>query len=360
MSDPKRSGWDNAPQLSSFSSPMQTPRDLSRIYVGSLHFDITDEVVKSFFLAFGPIRNVNLQRDSMTGKSKGFCFIDYVHPESAESALINMNGFVFCGRPIKVGRPTVNPVQSMGGGSMQPMMLTPTPLGALPGMMPAMRPPPAQSSERRIYVGSIPWDLGDQEIRAVFEPFGPIRSCQLMPNPETGRHKGFGFIEFETVEQANNAIRAMNGFQLGGRTLRVNHSVAAGTPVSQLPPPQPIGMGLPSMPQMPQMPSAPAPTPVHLLGEPSRVVVLRNMVGPSDVDDRLEGEVTEECGRYGTVERVLVYQVSDAAVNIYVVFTNMADAQRAITSLDQRWFGGRIIKAGYFNEERFNAQDYGE
>lgn len=48
-----------------------------------------------------------------------------------------------------------------------------------------------------------------------------LQSCQLIPNPETGKHKGYGFVEFETEDAAKGAIQCMNGFQLGGRQLKV-------------------------------------------------------------------------------------------------------------------------------------------
>ena len=47
----------------------------------------------------------------------------------------------------------------------------------------------------RCYVGNIHWEINEDHIRKVFSPFGEIVSCQLIPNPETGRHKGYGFIE---------------------------------------------------------------------------------------------------------------------------------------------------------------------
>lgn len=58
-------------------------------------------------------------------------------------------------------------------------------------------------------------------MRAVFQVFGPIKKCILMPNPETGKHRGYGFIEFDTEQQAEEAIRQMDQFELAGRKLKV-------------------------------------------------------------------------------------------------------------------------------------------
>lgn len=74
-------------------------------------------------------------------------------------------------------------------------------------------------------MGSIVYELGESDIMAIFQAFGKILSCQLIPNPETGKHKGYGFVEFETEDAAKGAIQCMNGFSLGGRQLKVQYLV---------------------------------------------------------------------------------------------------------------------------------------
>ena len=59
-------------------------------------------------------------------------------------------------------------------------------------------------------------------ICSVFEAFGPIRSCQLVPEPtRPGRHKGYGFIEYNNAQSSEDAVSSMNLFDLGGQFLRV-------------------------------------------------------------------------------------------------------------------------------------------
>ncbi|MEQ2211167.1 hypothetical protein XENOCAPTIV_027845 [Xenoophorus captivus] len=85
-------------------------------------------------------------------------------------------------------------------------------------------------------------------------------------------------------------------------------------------------------------------------------MVLRNMVGPEDIDDDLEGEVTEECGKFGTVNRVIIYQEkqgeeedADIIVKIFVEFSAASEMNKAIQALNDRWFGGRkvLIREGF-------------
>lgn len=69
----------------------------------------------------------------------------------------------------------------------------------------------------RIYVGSINFELGEQQIRDAFTQFGSIKSVSMTVDPATMRHKGYCFIEYETPEAAALALDVMHGSELGGR-----------------------------------------------------------------------------------------------------------------------------------------------
>ncbi|XP_005062434.1 PREDICTED: poly(U)-binding-splicing factor PUF60-like [Ficedula albicollis] len=96
----------------------------------------------------------------------------------------------------------------------------------------------------------------------------------------------------------------------------------------------------------------------------STVMVLRNMVDPKDIDDDLEGEVTEECGKFGAVNRVIIYQEkqgeeedADIIVKIFVEFSMAAETHKAIQALNGRWFAGRKVVAEVYDQERFDNSD---
>ncbi|OIV93333.1 hypothetical protein TanjilG_23269 [Lupinus angustifolius] len=98
-------------------------------------------------------------------------------------------------------------------------------------------------------------------------------------------------------------------------------------------------------------------------GVPTRVLLLRNMVGPGEVDDELEEEVGSECAKYGTVTRVLIFEITevnfpvDEAVRIFVQFERSEETTKALVDLDGRFFGGRVVRASFYDEEKFNKNE---
>ncbi|MEQ2200580.1 Poly(U)-binding-splicing factor puf60 [Xenoophorus captivus] len=348
--------------------------------------------------------------DALSPLQSGFAFVEYEVPEAAQLALEQMNSVVLGGRNIKVGRPS-------NIGQAQPII--------------------DQLAEEarafnRIYVASVHPDLSDEDIKSVFEAFGRIKSCMLAREPTTGRHKGYGFIEYDKAQSSQDAVASMNLFDLGGQYLRdpvgasllgplagpallsqqlgLPHAVMAAQAPGVITGVTPARPGLPHVglvnPVLATPPSVMASLGSELkkkeeehqqeaqqdgASEPlseqehmsisgssarhmvmrkllrkqeSTVMVLRNMVGPDDIDDDLEGEVTEECGKFGQVKRVIIYQErqgeeddADVIVKIFVEFSEAAEMNRAIQALNNRWFGGRKVVAEVYDQERFDTSD---
>ena len=76
---------------------------------------------------------------------------------------------------------------------------------------------------KKIYVGNLPYSATEDEVRGVFGEFGDVQSVNLINDRETGRPRGFGFVEMGD-EDADNAIQALDGKDLGGRPMRVNEA----------------------------------------------------------------------------------------------------------------------------------------
>lgn len=75
-----------------------------------------------------------------------------------------------------------------------------------------------------IYVGNLPYRTDDQELRELFESYGTVASARVIMDRETGRSKGFGFVEMPDDGEAQAAIEATNELEHAGRNLRVNES----------------------------------------------------------------------------------------------------------------------------------------
>lgn len=77
---------------------------------------------------------------------------------------------------------------------------------------------------KRLYVGNLAYSVDSSQLQELFGQHGTVTSAQVLNDRETGRSKGFGFVEMGTDEEATNAINALNGQQFGGRALTVNEA----------------------------------------------------------------------------------------------------------------------------------------
>ena len=76
----------------------------------------------------------------------------------------------------------------------------------------------------KLYVGNLPYSFRDEDMRSAFSAFGSITSAKVMMERDTGRSKGFGFVEMGSDAEAQAAIKGMNGHNMGGRDLVVNEA----------------------------------------------------------------------------------------------------------------------------------------
>lgn len=76
---------------------------------------------------------------------------------------------------------------------------------------------------KTIYVGNIPFNTSEEEVQEMFAKHGTVHSVKLISDRHTGRPRGFGFVEMDS-EEADTAIEALNGTDMGGRSLRVNEA----------------------------------------------------------------------------------------------------------------------------------------
>uniref|UniRef100_A0A8C5MKU1 Splicing factor 45 n=1 Tax=Leptobrachium leishanense TaxID=445787 RepID=A0A8C5MKU1_9ANUR len=102
----------------------------------------------------------------------------------------------------------------------------------------------------------------------------------------------------------------------------------------------------------------------EILKCPTKVVLLRNMVGAGEVDEDLEAETKEECEKYGKVAKCVIFEIpgspDEDAVRIFLEFERVESAIKAVVDLNGRYFGGRIVKASFYNLDKFRTLDLGD
>ncbi|XP_036452040.1 poly(U)-binding-splicing factor PUF60-B isoform X3 [Colossoma macropomum] len=330
-------------------------RAYNRIYVSSVHPDLSDDDIKSVFEAFGKIKSCMLAREPTTGKHKGYCFIEYEKPQSAIDAVSSMNLFDLGGQYLRVGKAVTPPM---------PLLTPTTPGGLPPAAAVAAAAATAKITAQEALVS--PAQILSQQIglpQAVLAAQAPGLITGVTPVRPT----------LPVVPQVGlvNPVLA---------SPPVTSTTSTGTPTAttlQLPAEtkkeveekqreenaaRADGLGPERASEHEQLGSSGGRHAVAQSG--STVMVLRNMVGPEDIDDDLEGEVTEECGKFGAVNRVIIYQErqgeeedAEIIVKIFVEFSDTEEMNKAIQALNNRWFAGRKVVAEVYDQERFNNSD---
>lgn len=78
---------------------------------------------------------------------------------------------------------------------------------------------------KKLFVGGVSWNLGWQELKEVFGEYGEVAHAKIIMDRETGKSRGFGFVEFVNIEDAAKAKEALDGAQVDGRVIKVDFAV---------------------------------------------------------------------------------------------------------------------------------------
>uniref|UniRef100_A0A671DKX5 RNA binding motif protein 23 n=1 Tax=Rhinolophus ferrumequinum TaxID=59479 RepID=A0A671DKX5_RHIFE len=176
-------------------------RDARTVFCMQLAARIRPRDLEDFFSAVGKVRDVRIISDRNSRRSKGIAYVEFCEIQSVPLA-IGLTGQRLLGVPIIVqaSQAEKNRLAAMANnlqkGSGGPM---------------------------RLYVGSLHFNITEDMLRGIFEPFGKIDNIVLMKDSDTGRSKGYGFITFSDSECGRRALEQLNGFELAGRPMRVGH-----------------------------------------------------------------------------------------------------------------------------------------
>ncbi|KAF8525155.1 hypothetical protein BU17DRAFT_74541 [Hysterangium stoloniferum] len=216
-----------------------------QIYVGSLHFNLTESDIKQVFEPFGELDFVDLHRDPMTGRSKGFCFIQYKRPEDARMALEQMEGFELAGRTLRVktvhekGTARLQQHDSLdeaGGGNLnaasrQALMQKLARIDPPPSTTPEVVKPniPQQQTSKCVLLKNMfdpeeeterDWDkdLAEDVKGECEQQYGKVERIKVEKESQ-----GEIYVRFDSTDAAGKAIKGLNGRWFGGKQVSAHY-----------------------------------------------------------------------------------------------------------------------------------------
>lgn len=365
-------------------------RDRRTVFVQQLAARLRTRELIAFFEKVGPVRDAQVVKDRVSGRSKGVGYVEFRDEESVHKA-INMTGQRLLGIPIIV---QLTEAEKNRQAKAEAMLSS----GGRQSDAPF----------HRLYVGNIHFNLTEDDLRQIFEPFGELEFVQLQKEPDTGRSRGYGFVQYRDPAQARDALEKMNGFELAGRAIRVGLGNDKFTPEStsavlarfsgftgsafenknrggteriggprdgsssvSLDDNEAGGVSFNNISRDALMRklareegkesiglAPPKPTPAVQMT--SRCVLLKNMFNPQEESGdnwirELEDDVKAECeNKYGKVLHIHVEENSPG--DVYIKFDNVVAGERAIQGLNGRWFGGRTISASFLIDAVYTAK----
>ncbi|KAF8411609.1 hypothetical protein HHK36_004166 [Tetracentron sinense] len=387
----RREGDDRERRLFKEKKEMVEPeadpeRDQRTVFAYQMPLKATERDVYDFFSKAGKVRDVRLIMDRNSRRSKGVGYVEFYDTVSVPMA-IALSGHQLYGQPVMVkpSEAEKNLVQSNAsvGGS-----------GGVPGQ-------PYGAVARKLYVGNLHFNMTEDQLRQVFEPFGPVELVQLPLDLETGQCKGFGFVQFAQLEHAK-AAQSLNGkLEIAGRIIKVSavtdhigvQDVGAnaadfddddgaglslnarsramlmqkldrtgiatsivgslGVPMLNGSAPNQQAIGLPMNGQA-AVPSSVLPVLVAAspasepIGNPSECLLLKNMFDPTtetdpDFDMDIKEEVQEECSNFGPVKHI--YVDKNSAGYVYLRFETVEASVSVQRAMHMRWYARRLISA---------------
>ena len=298
-----------------------------------------------------------------------FAFIELVNADMANRAL-SLNGIPFLGAILKVSRPSKYAGPPMQTKTWQELTGQSMPPGAVLDLE-------QEKVNRELFVGNTTPEMTESMLKDflgnAMEQVGlnimagnPITACRV-----SGK---FAFIELRTPQEAANALN-LNNIPFMGAQLRI------GRPSKWNGPPDSHGnwedilakymsgelqLGH-TMPGAAAAAVAPMPTPPsqqYTSNPTSRVVELKNMLSPKDLENEEEyndilEDTREECSQFGQLISVIIPKAGElGATKVFLEFASVDDAAKAIANLQGRTFDGRKVQAAYFDETKFSKKEF--
>ncbi|KAI8377288.1 hypothetical protein BD560DRAFT_367041 [Blakeslea trispora] len=166
-----------------------TDRVESTLYVGELAPEVDDDILKNHF---SNAKSVHVCRDNVTKRSLGYAYVNFYRSEECQTALQTMNYSLILGKPCRI-------------------------------MVAERDPAKRKTSSANIIVKNLPPTVDSKALNDTFSQWGNVISCRIIRNPNATR--GYGYVNYDTYNAAERAIKHVNGFTLFGREISASHQI---------------------------------------------------------------------------------------------------------------------------------------
>ncbi|OKL58202.1 hypothetical protein UA08_06769 [Talaromyces atroroseus] len=181
------------------------------LFVGNLSWNVDEEWLRREFEEFGELAGVRIMTERDTGRSRGFGYVEFADAAGAKAAYEGKKDAEIDGRTINLdyAKPRDNNNQAPREKAQN-----------------RARSFGDQTSpeSNTLFVGNLSFGVDENAVREVFQEQGDIRGIRLPTDPESGRPKGYGYVEFSSVDEARQALTDLQGTEIGGRSIRLDFS----------------------------------------------------------------------------------------------------------------------------------------
>ncbi|EUB58316.1 Splicing factor 3B subunit 4 [Echinococcus granulosus] len=175
------------------TGPVEERNQDATIYVGGLDEKTKEAILWELFLQAGPVVNVHMPKDRITGQHQGYGFVEFLSEEDADYAMRIMNMIKLYNKPIRVNKASAHQKNLDIGAN--------------------------------IFIGNLDPEVDEKLLYDTFSAFGVIlQTPKIMRDPETGNSKGYAFINYASFEASDAAIEAMNGQYLCNRAITISYA----------------------------------------------------------------------------------------------------------------------------------------
>lgn len=372
-------------------APGQQTRHARRLYVGNLPARVDEEQIRRYFedivdkaltepLPGGgsPVLSVYLNRD------RRFGFVEFATIELT-TACMALDGIDFYGNLVRIRRPNDYAPESLPEDTRDKA----APLN-LQALSDKLRVPVQDiiATLPKLYIANIPPQMTEQALQEIFEPFGELQGVKI-GRDAMGQSKGIALVQYKDTSQHNAVVENMNGLEVGDMRLQVSHAsvpqqeeilptagmgttagsgsrgaaaAAALVGMNDTPANPPVGQGHGGAAAVSALFGESA-QPQSQTSSPTRVLKLGNMITEQDLSSEEEyrdiyEDIRAECAQYGKLNKLVLPREGPGKCSAFLEYSTPQEAQEARNNINGRTFGGQLVSADFYDEGKFQREDF--